>query len=236
MMDLAGKPVLQRVIERVSRASGLDETIVVTTMSAKDLPIVAFCAERGVRVFCGSENDVLDRFYQAARLVEAENIVRITADCPVMDSSLLDAVIARHVASGADYTSNTLSETYPDGEDVEVFTATALERAWKEATLLSEREHVTPYIRNHPELFVQESLTSPIDHSDQRWTLDTERDMDLLREIYRELGQHDEFFGMDEILNLLIRRKDITTLNAGIVRNEGLLKSLREDGPAKAEA
>ena len=129
-----------------------------------------------------------------------------------------------------------LAADWSDGEDIEVFTAAALARAWKEATLLSEREHVTPYIRNHPELFVQESLTSPIDHSDQRWTLDTERDMDLLREIYRELGQHDEFFGMDEILNLLIRRKDITTLNAGNVRNEGLLKSLREDGPAKAEA
>ena len=151
-----------------------------------------------------------------------------------MDSSLLGAVIARHVASGADYSSNTLSETYPDGEDIEVFTVVALARAWKEATLLSEREHVTPYIRNHPELFVQESLTSPIDHSDQRWTLDTERDMDLLREIYRELGPHDEFFGIEEILSLLIRRKDISALNAGTVRNEGLLKSLREDGPAKA--
>jgi spore coat polysaccharide biosynthesis protein SpsF (cytidylyltransferase family) len=228
-MDLGGKPVLDRVIQRAVRARGIDEVIVVTTLGIKDLPLVRLCAEQGVRVFTGSEDDVLDRFYQAAKIISPDHIVRITADCPVLDPTIISRVVERHIASGADYTSNTLVERYPDGEDVEVFSFASLQRAWNEATLASEREHVTPFIRNHPDLFRLESVICERDLSDQRWTLDTDRDYDFLSALYRELGAEDEYFGMERILAFLGVRAELRQLNEGIVRNEGLAKSLRED-------
>jgi len=228
-MDLGGKSVLERVIQRVLRSRGIDEAIVVTTLAKRDLSLVRICAERGVRVFCGSEDDVLDRFYQTAKILSPDHIVRITADCPVLDPMVVEHVINRHLSSGADYTSNGLVERYPDGEDVEVFSFAALQKAWKDASLVSEREHVTPYIRNHPELFLLESVISEKDLSDQRWTLDTDRDYEFLSALYRELGPENEYFGMERILAFLAERKDLRKLNEGIARNEGLAKSLRED-------
>ncbi len=229
LLDLHGKPVLERVIERVQSAKGIDGVIVVTTLESKDIPVVRLCAERGIRVFCGSENDVLDRFYQAAKILGPDHVVRITADCPVMDPRVIEKVVGQHLASGADYTSNTLVERYPDGEDVEIVGFGALERAWKEARLNSEREHVTPYIRNHPDLFTLSSVVSEEDHSSCRWTLDTARDYEFLQRIYGELGNQEEFFGMDSILDLLDRKPELRGLNSGIERNEGFAKSLRED-------
>jgi spore coat polysaccharide biosynthesis protein SpsF (cytidylyltransferase family) len=229
LMDLHGKPVLTRVIERVQKARGVDSVIVVTTIEAKDLPLVRLCAERGVQVFCGSENDVLDRFYQAARLLKPDHVVRITADCPVLDPGLVDQVVQRHIRSRADYTANVLVDRFPDGEDVEVLTFASLERAWAEAALPSEREHVTPYIRKHPEQFRLESFLGDADHSRERWTLDTARDYDFLSALYARLAPTNEFFGIDEILSLLREEPALRERNAGIARNEGYQKSLRED-------
>jgi spore coat polysaccharide biosynthesis protein SpsF (cytidylyltransferase family) len=229
LMDLGGKPVLQRVMDRVARAEDIDGVAVLTTMSVRDLPIARLCADAGILIYCGSENDVLDRYYQAAQVLRPDHIVRITADCPVLDPAVVNLVVRTHLSSGADYSSNTITERYPDGEDVEVFSFAALERAWTEARLASEREHVTPFIRNHPEIFRIESVSCAEDHSAQRWTLDTEKDYRFLSALYRELGPSDEFFGMGAILRLLEGRADFYEINSGIARNEGLMKSLRED-------
>lgn len=229
LLDLYGKPVLTRVIERVQKAEGVDRVIVVTTLERKDLPLVRLCAELGVQVFCGSEDDVLDRFYQAAKILKPDNIVRITADCPLMDPFVISDVLSRHLSSGADYSSNVIVERFPDGEDVEAFTFAALERAWREANLGSEREHVTPYIRNNPVMFKQESVICESDYSKERWTLDTARDFDFLSAIYEMLAPKNEFFGMREVLEALRDRPELREINTGIARNEGYLKSLRED-------
>lgn len=229
LMDLEGKPVVLRVIERVKKASNVNEVVVVTTFDPKDLPIVKLCAELGIRVFCGSEDDVLDRFYQAAKLIKPEHIVRITADCPVMDPAIIIRVVQQHIKNHCDYTSNIIEENFPDGEDVEVFSFEALKKAWKEADLMSEREHVTLYIRNHPERFSLSSVKSELNLSNQRWTLDTDKDYAFLTSLYKELGSEDEYFGMNKIIALLKERNELNTINAGIARNEGLQKSLRND-------
>lgn len=227
LMPLAGRPVLEHVVERV-KASRVGEPIVVTTISAKDLPIVAYCAELGIRVFCGSENDVLDRFWQAAKLIDAGHVVRITADCPILDPKVVRQVVDTHLESGADYTSNVQVETFPDGLDVEIFRKTSLERAWNEALLMSEREHVTPYIRKNPGLFVQRDVRNNEDLSGMRWTLDTPDDYRFLTALFLELGARSGF-GMHDVLGLLRNKPEIASINGGILRNEGYAKSLRED-------
>lgn len=231
LFDLRGKSVIERVIERAAQARRVDEVVFLTTIAPADLALVALCASKKIRVFCGSEDDVLDRFYQAARLLKPSHIVRITADCPVIDPGIIDHVIERHIASQADYTSNTLVETYPDGEDVEVVAYEALKTAWEKASLSSEREHVTLYFRNHPEMFDLFSVQSDNDNSALRWTLDTPQDYVFLSKVYDELGAKSDLFGMREILDLLNEKPELNAVNAGIKRNEGLLKSLREDKP-----
>lgn len=228
-MPLEGKTVLERVVERVRYCKRVDEVFVLTTFSRQDLQLVRLCAEREVRVFCGSEEDVLDRFYQAAKLIGPAHVVRITADCPLLDTTIVDQVIALHLDHGSDYCSNTLVERYPDGEDVEIFTFEALQRAWQQATLTSEREHVTPFIRKHPELFKHASLELPQDLSHMRWTLDYDDDYDFVKKVYNALYPNNHFFGMYEILKLLESEPTISKVNARHIRNEGYQKSLRED-------
>ena len=150
MKDMAGKTDLQWVIERVQRSRHVDEVMVVTSIEKNNLPLIRLCAELGVRVFVGSENDVLDRYYQAARLLKPDYIVRVTADCPVFDWRYLDMAIEQ-LEEKTDYMGDML-ESFPDGEDIEIIKYSALKKCWREAHMASEREHVTLYIRNHKEL------------------------------------------------------------------------------------
>lgn len=189
---------------------------------------MAFCADQGVRVFCGSESDVLDRFWQAAKLLDDEHVVRITADCPILDPDVVRRVVDTHLESGADYTSNVQHETFPDGLDVEVFRKVALEKAWSEAYLQSEREHVTPYIRKNPGLFTQMDVRNDEDLSGMRWTLDDSDDYEFLTAVFSELGERAEF-GMREVLRVLRDKPRIASINGGTLRNEGYAKSLLED-------
>ena len=152
LLSLEGKTVIEHVVERVKCAKLVDEVIVATSININNLPLIRVCAEKNIRVFCGSEEDVLDRFFQLAKLLVPAHIVRITADCPVIDPAIIDKIIATHFLENADYTSNTIDETYPDGLVIEIFTYKSLTQAWNEASLSSEREHVTPYIKKHPEL------------------------------------------------------------------------------------
>ncbi len=229
LMDVEGISVLEHVVRRVKNCTLISDVIVATTIAENDLAIVKLCAEKGFRVFCGSEDDVLDRFYQIAKLLLPEHIVRITADCPLMDALVIDKVIEKHLLEHADYTSNTMVERYPDGEDVEVFTYKSLERSWKDADLVSEREHVTPYIRTHKEVFKQASVEYEIDVSSKRWTLDNQEDYEFIIKVYKALYHKNNYFGMKEILAFLKEHPEHEKINSNIKRNEGYEKSLKED-------
>lgn len=230
LLKLGNKTVFEQVLSRVMASRLGNDIVLATTVDKRDLPLVNLCSSLGVSVYCGSENDVLDRYYQAARLFEADIVVRITSDCPVIDPKVIDEVISLHLNSGADYTSNTLMELYPDGQDTEVFTFNALKYAWKHAELSSEREHVTPYIKKHHELFKFSSLEYKEDLSKKRWTLDDKEDFEFLTCIYNHLYSENNLFGMDAILKLLAEKPDIEMINNHIVRNSGYKKSLKNDG------
>lgn len=229
LLNLEDKTVLEHVIRRIEASEHVDDVVVATTISKADLRIVELCAHLGISVYCGSENDVLDRYYQAAKLFKADTIIRITSDCPVIDPIIIDEVISLHLKTNADYTSNTLKETYPDGQDIEVFTFASLKTAWVDANLASEREHVTPYIRNNPDFFKYASLEHKEDLSQKRWTLDNTEDLDFLRLVYKYLYNKNQLFGMADILKLIIEKPEIEHINQHIIRNEGYLKSLKED-------
>lgn len=222
------KPVLQHVIERVKKSKLLDDVIVATTINYEDLEIVALCARLGVRVYCGTEHDVLDRYYQVAKIVNADHIVRITADCPLHDSEIIDSILEIHLKEKNDFTSNTLEETFPDGLDCEIMTYKVLCDAWNKAVMASEREHVTPYIL-HNKNYKKMSVISKENHALERWTLDTEQDFLFIKEIYKELYHKIPNFKYNDVLELLNRKPEIRQLNYGIVRNEGLKKSIEHD-------
>lgn len=229
LLKLAGKSVLEHIVARASKSRYIKEVIVATTILKEDLMIVKLCSLKGIRVYCGSENDVLDRYYQVGRLYGADHIVRITADCPLIDPSVIDKVAEFHLKSKADYTANVVQYSYPDGEDTEIFTFATLKKAWKKGILSSEREHVTPYILKHPELFHIEGVKLMHDLSGKRWTLDNREDYMFIRAIYKKLYKKNNIFGMKEILRFLKLNPQIEKINQHIARNEGYAKSLKED-------
>ena len=229
LIKIEGVTVLEHVISRVLRAKLVDDVLVATTNLPEDDIILKIARGLNVRSYSGEEKDVLDRYYQASKNEGADNIVRITADCPMIDPGIIDMIIGEHMKVFVDYTSNTLVDSFPDGEDVEVFSFEALKSAWNEALLMSEREHVTPYIKKHKELFKQNSIISKIDYSTKRWTLDTEDDLRFIETIFKALYKEDNYFGMDKILTFLRDNIGIERNNSHIIRNEGYLKSLIED-------
>ena len=229
MKYLGDKTVLEHVVSRVKQSKYIDEVFVATTIDRNNLPIIHLCSSQNIRVFFGSEEDVLDRFYQLAKLICPEHIVRITADCPLIDPEIIDLIIKTHLGSNCDYTSNTIEDSYPDGLDTEIFTFSSLTKAWQEAKLLSEREHVTPYMKKHPELFSLNSIVSKINYANKRWTLDTDQDFEFLKSIFENLYYSNNFFGMNDIINLINEQPSLEKINANIIRNEGYLKSVEKD-------
>lgn len=222
MLPILGEPMLARQIERVRRASSLDLLVVATSAEAADDPIETLCAGVGVACFRGSLDDVLDRFHAAALAFgPPEHVVRLTGDCPLADPALIDEAVTLHLESGADYTSDTVEPTYPDGLDVEVLRFAALETAWREAELPSEREHVTAYVNSRPERFRIASLTREPDLSALRWTVDEPEDLAFVTAVYERLYPADPAFGTADVLALLEREPALITMNAHHERNAG---------------
>lgn len=230
LLDIEGKPLLAHVVDRVRLARLIDRIVIATTENEKDRAIINFAEGEGIPFYVGSEDDVLDRFYRTAKERAAENIVRITPDDPFKDPEVIDKVVDYYLGHGGevDYVSNTIKPTYPEGLDVEVFSFNALERAWREAKAPSEREHVTPYIWNHPELFRLANIENDEDLSDMRWTLDNEADLRFTREVYARL-YHGQVFLMKDILALLHTEPELAHINQGAARNAGYLKSLEQE-------
>lgn len=217
LKDLAGKTVLARVLERVQRAKLINEVLVATTDLAADDAIVAECRRISVPVSRGDQDDVLDRYFRAAQLAKADVIVRITSDCPLIDPQVTDKTIAAFIEASPDYASNVLERKYPRGLDTEVMTVSALERAWRQAHQRYEREHVTPYIYEHPAEFKLLSVTGDADYSAHRWTVDTPEDLEFVRAVYSRMGPDAPFSGRD-VLDLLERHPELTELNRSIVQ------------------
>ena len=229
LMNILGEPMILHQLRRLKKCVLLDDIIVATSSEKSDDDLAIVCAAAGYRVFRGSLDDVLDRFVQAIKNDSCDHVVRLTADCPLTDSNVIDEIIGRHLQGGSDYTSNTLNPTYPDGLDAEVLKISALLNAWENAVLPSHREHVTPYIYAHPEIFSLDNYENDRDLSAMRWTVDEVEDFEFATEVYRNLYPSKANFTMADILILLADRPDIVAKNAFISRNEGLKKSLIED-------
>lgn len=225
-----GKTLLQIHLERLSQCKNISDIIVATTTSDIDKKIYNLVEKLGFKSYRGSEEDVLDRFYQAAKPLKPDWIVRVTSDCPLLDPKLVDDVIEFAKRKKADYASNVIESKFPDGQDVEVFTFASLENAWLEAEKLSEREHVTPFIRNNSNINDRYQFTAvkfPIkeDYSNIRMTVDEAEDFELIKKLIHELGTD---LTWKEYTNYIIEN-NLGSLNQHIQRNEGYLKSLKEE-------
>jgi glutamate-1-semialdehyde aminotransferase/spore coat polysaccharide biosynthesis protein SpsF (cytidylyltransferase family) len=231
LADLCGRPMLWRVVNRVRKAKLVHKTVVATTTAAGDDPIAQYCEREGFDYFRGSEPDVLDRFYQAAKANSADVVVRITADCPLIDSAVIDKVLARFERGDCDYVSNVFRYTYPDGLDTEVFSFAALERAWREAAKPSEREHVTPYFRAENFRTANVESETPVSPADYRWTVDNPADLEFVRKVYEAVGAERDF-GFQEVFDLLKERPDLATIQVETITNEGYYKSLYQQAKA----
>ena len=217
LLDLAGKPMLGRDMNRLARADTLAQVVVATTVEPADDAIVDLCEDRDWSYFRGSEEDVLDRYYRVAKAQEADVVVRITSDCPLIEPQVVDQVVSAFLERQPelDYASNTAPErTFPRGLDTEVMHFDALERAWREDDNPAWREHVTPYIRRHPELFESYGVLNDDDLSRMRWTVDTPEDLAFVRCIYEHFG-HDKF-SWREVLTLLEKYPEWLAINRDI--------------------
>lgn len=230
LKQIQNKTLLQIHLERILQSKQINKLLVATTKEQGTEKIVSIARQLGVTAYQGSVDDVLDRFYQALQAEAPEYVVRLTSDCPLIDAALIDQVIEHVVSSGADYGSNTLQPTYPDGQDVEVFKFSALEQAWGQAQLKSEREHVTPFIWKNSthfqkSLFSSYNFSSPTDYSQVRLTVDEQSDLDVVTTLVQQLGFNATWL---QYTHYYLRNVE-DMINKAIKRNEGFEKSLLTD-------
>lgn len=218
LKEIAGKTVLEHDVDRLKRVKRIDEIVIATTVEEKDYKIVDESKRLGVKFFRGSEEDVLSRYYFAAKENNADVVIRVTSDCPLLDSEITDDIIKFYLDNYPkyDYVSNTLDRTYPRGLDTEVFSFKALEKAFNEAKEKFEREHVTPFIGGNNNVFSNYQFKDNEDNSHLRLTLDTDEDLELITEVYSELYDIDENFGLKDIVNLFKKRPELIDINSEI--------------------
>ena len=232
LADVGGVPLIQRVVDRTSRAKLIDRVLVATTDDASDDRLAAYCAGHGIECFRGSRDDGLDRYITAAKSVGADPVVRVTGDCPLVDPGVIDEVIAAYQADGCDYASNILQATYPDGVDVEVVSLAALERSQRETTNPSQLEHVTAYIRNSGRFHTRSVRSGlPLSRAQIRLSVDEQPDLDLVRAIYERLGDGAEAASMSDVLAVLDHDPQLLEINKNIVRDRGYYLSIAGDNP-----
>ena len=225
--EACGRPLLWHLIYRLGKARTVEDIVLATSTLGEDKILTDKAQEWGVKAFAGSPDDLLDRYYQAAKKYDADPFLRITGDCPLIDPQIVDRVVGEFLSG--DYDVVGTDETFPDGLDTSICSFQALEKAWREAALPSEREHVGPYIIKHPELFKVKAISYPVNLSHLRWTVDQEEDLILVRQVFGRLFREGEIFYTEDILKLLEKEPHLLEINSHIVRNEGYLKSLEED-------
>jgi spore coat polysaccharide biosynthesis protein SpsF len=211
-----GKPLLEYLVERLRRVSLADLFVVATTCRPEDDAIVAECARLGVPHTRGPEHDVLGRYHEAAIAHQAELVVRVTSDCPLIDPAVVDAAISLYRSGAYDYVSNALRPGYPLGMAVEVFPFALLEQAAREAVAPAEREHVTPFFYLRPQRYRIGHLLNRIDLGEERWTVDTEQDFELVSRMISAIADSNPAAGMGELVDLLDRHPDWRAINANV--------------------
>lgn len=217
LKDLAGETMLARVVGRLRHANRVNELLVATTHHPGDDVIVAECGKLSVGVWRGDQHDVLDRYFKAAESASADVVVRITSDCPLIDPEVTDKTVAHFLDELPDYASNTIVRTYPRGLDTEVMSFSALKRAWQKAQRSYEREHVTPYILEHPSEFRLVSVVGDRDYGAHRWTVDTPEDLLFAQTVYDRL-KFKMMFSWRDVLDLLEHEPGLAELNCGVVQ------------------
>ena len=228
MKIIDGKnPSLIYTINQLKACKTLDKIIVATTNLHEDDEIVNYLENFDVDVFRGSSDDVLDRYYQCAKHYDFSSIVRITADCPLIDPTLVDQGIKLFQSKDYDYVTNTFPRTFPDGNEIEIFSISALENSWKNAKLPSEREHVTPYFKNNVNLFHIENFSNCKNISHLRWTIDYHEDFELVKILISKINSRPIY--LDKILKILDSEPELIKINQNHQPNEGYMKSLEED-------
>ena len=229
MKKLYTKTLIEHIVERIDSVELIKKIVVATTINEEDDKLEALLISKNISVFRGSENNVLERFYLAGKEYHADIIVRVTSDDPFKDPQVITQALTLLIDSKFDYVSNTIIPTYPEGIDIEVFTFDALKKAFINAKLKSEQEHVTPYIwKNNCKNFSIHNFSHTKDISSLRWTIDYESDFEFANKIYNELYEENKLFSMDDILKVS-NMKNI--INKTIVqRNEGYQKSIMKEG------
>jgi spore coat polysaccharide biosynthesis protein SpsF len=239
LKPILGKPMLVHIVERLRKVAKINEVVVATSEEKINDSIRKICEENKISCFSGSENDVLDRFYKAARVHKANVVIRITADCPLVDPALIDKVLTLFlrsknydfigVATGAGVADKKFDGyRYPDGLDTEVFSFSVLETAWREAKEPLEREHVTPFIWKRPNRFKLGSYKSDIDYSKMRWTVDNQEDFEVVSAIYAELYPKKLDFNMNDVLNFFKKNPKLLKKNVHFIGEEGYEKFWEE--------
>ena len=232
VLKKVGKDTLLDIhLQRILASKKISKLIVATTNEIGSKEIVHIAANNGVSAYCGSINDVLERFYFAVKDYQPDYIVRLTSDCPLIDPNVIDTVIENCIISGVDYASNTLKPTFPDGQDVEVFRFLALKKAYEDAVLKSEREHVTPYIKknstfNKGNIFTSLNIESDWDCESYRMTVDTQEDFEVIKNLIINLGKNASW---KDYVNYLDEHETIKKINSNHKRDEGYVKSLLQD-------
>jgi len=217
LMDLDGKTALEFMVERVRKSVLVDKVVVATTINKEDDQILNLCLEKNIDCYCGSENDVLDRYYQAAVNYNGDLIVRLTSDCPLIDPKLIDSTIKLYQHNNVDFASNTVppdKKKFPDGTDVEVFSFALLKEAWKKAVDLKAREHVTFYFWKNENKFQTKLLENSENWGDYRITIDYPEDLKLVREIIKKLNKENKFGYIDEIIKILKKHPELEKINS----------------------
>lgn len=225
------KTLLEIQINSLKKSRLIDNICIATTSNKEDQKIMDFSKQLEVSCFQGSENDVLDRFFQASLLHKSDIIIRLTSDCPLLDYRLLDEMISKFLELNVDYYSNTFIENFPDGQDIEIFTFDSLMKAWKESKLLSDREHVTPYIRKNSDFlggdkFKASNHNTSYNYGNVRMTVDEIEDLEVIRILIDKLGLFQKW---EKYAEYYLTNPTINSINGSIKRNEGYQKSLKKD-------
>ncbi len=230
LLPILGRPMLSYIIARLRSVQRITNVVVATSEKSRDDPIVSFCAGQQISCHRGSEEDVLDRFYKAALAEKADHVIRITADCPLVDPQVVHELMELYfdggydhcgVATGAGATKAETSGRYPDGLDAEIFSLAVLQRAWKESTTTLHREHVTPFIWQQPDRFKLGQLKSATDYSHLRFTVDNKEDYELIRWMYESLYPTNPMFGLRDAVSLLQQHPERLELNKQYIGKEG---------------
>ena len=227
LKKLNGITVLESLLNQLNYSKLLNDKIIATTSNSEDDVIFNFCKSKEIKCYRGSQDDVLDRYYNCAKKFSINTIIRITSDCPLMDPQVVDDVIDFYLKNSYDYVNNFYKRTYPYGNDVEIFSLKVLEKVWEKATKPSEREHVTPYIYNNPDEFSLGWIENKENLSEFHWTIDRKEDLIFVQNIFKKISKRPIF--MKDIIDVIKDDPSLLEINKNTNPNEGYLKSIKEE-------